>query len=44
MWSGAMMIDAIWIALAVYHWIKSEERKSLEIDSEIVAEKRAAGV
>jgi hypothetical protein len=44
MWSGAMIIDAIWIALAVYHWIKSEERKSLEIDSEIAAEKRAADV
>jgi amidohydrolase len=37
-------IDAIWIALAVYHWIKSEERKSLEIDAEIAAEKRATGV
>lgn len=44
MWSGAMIIDAIWIALAVYHWIKSEERRSLEIDSEIAAEKRASAV
>jgi len=44
MWSGAMIIDAIWIALAVYHWIKSEERKSLEVDAEIVAEQRAKGV
>jgi putative membrane protein len=43
MWSGAMIIDAIWIALAVYHWIKSEERKSLEIDAEIAAEKRVTG-
>lgn len=41
MWSGAMIIDAIWIALAVYHWIKSEERKSFEIDLEIAAERRA---
>ena len=40
MWSGAMIIDAIWIALAVYHWIKSEERKSLEVDVEIAAEQR----
>jgi len=40
MWSGAMIIDAIWIALAVYHWIKSEERKSIEIDLEISTEKR----
>jgi putative copper resistance protein D len=40
MWAGAMIIDAIWIALAVYHWIKSEERKSLEVDIEIAAERR----
>jgi cytochrome c oxidase assembly factor CtaG len=44
MWAGAMIIDAIWIALAVYHWIKSEERKSLEIDAEIAAEKRTTDV
>ncbi|CAN2225560.1 COG3336 Predicted membrane protein [Candidatus Nanopelagicaceae bacterium] len=44
MWAGAMIIDAIWIALAVYHWIKSEERKSIDIDAEIAAEQRAAGV
>jgi len=44
MWAGAMIIDAIWIALAVYHWIKSEERKSLEVDIEIAAERRANGV
>jgi putative copper resistance protein D len=43
MWAGAMIIDAIWIALAVYHWIKSEERKSIEIDLEIAAEQRATG-
>lgn len=28
MWSGGMAIDAAWIALAVYHWYKSEELKS----------------
>jgi cytochrome c oxidase assembly factor CtaG len=44
MWAGAMIIDAIWIALAVYHWIKSEERKSLEVDIEIAAERRGKGV
>jgi cytochrome c oxidase assembly factor CtaG len=38
MWSGAMIIDTIWMAFAVYHWIKSEELKSKEIDSEIAAE------
>jgi len=41
MWSGAMVIDTIWMSFAVYHWIKSEERKSLEIDAEIAAERAA---
>jgi putative copper resistance protein D len=39
MWAGAMIIDTIWMSFAVYHWIKSEERKSLEIDAEIAAER-----
>ena len=39
MWSGAMIIDTIWMSIAVYHWIKSEEKRSLEIDAEILAEK-----
>jgi hypothetical protein len=38
MWAGSMIIDAIWMSLAVYHWIKSEEKKSREIDAEIAAE------
>jgi len=37
MWSGGMIIDAIWIAFAVFHWIKSEERASLAVDAEIAA-------
>jgi putative copper resistance protein D len=44
MWSGSMIIDAIWMSLAVYHWIKSEERRSAEVDAEIAAEKRASNV
>ena len=28
MWSGGMIIDALWILMAVYHWYKSEEHKS----------------
>ena len=31
MWSGGMIIDVIWIMLAVYHWWKSEELKSKSI-------------
>jgi cytochrome c oxidase assembly factor CtaG len=37
MWSGGMIIDAIWIAFAVFHWIKSEERASIAVDAEIAA-------
>ena len=38
MWAGAMIIDTIWMSFAVYHWIKSEEQKSRDIDAEIAAE------
>lgn len=38
MWAGSMIIDAIWMSLAVYHWIKSEEKKSRDIDAEIAGE------
>jgi len=41
MWSGAMIIDTIWMSLAVYHWIKSEERKSVEVDAQLAAERAA---
>jgi putative copper resistance protein D len=41
MWSGAMIIDVIWMSFAVYHWIKSEELKSQQIDAEIAAERQA---
>lgn len=40
MWSGAMIIDTIWMSFAVYHWIKSEEKKSIEVDAEIAREKK----
>lgn len=42
MWSGAMFIDVIWMSFAVYHWIKSEERKSVEVDAEIARDAKAA--
>ena len=29
MWSGGMIIDVVWIMLAVYHWWKSEELKNV---------------
>lgn len=38
MWAGAMIIDTVWMSFAVYHWIKSEEKKSQDLDAQIVAE------
>ncbi|NBW59094.1 MAG: cytochrome c oxidase assembly protein [Crocinitomicaceae bacterium] len=38
MWAGSMIIDAIWMSIAVFHWIKSEEKKSRDIDAQIAAE------
>lgn len=35
MWSGGMIVDTVWMAFAVFHWIKSEERASLLVDEEI---------
>lgn len=35
MWSGGMIIDTVWMAFAVYHWIKSEERAALAVDLEM---------
>lgn len=38
MWAGAMIIDTVWMSFAVYRWIKSEEKRSHDIDIEIAAE------
>lgn len=35
MWSGAMIIDTIWMSFSVYHWIKSEEKKSQDFDEQL---------
>lgn len=35
MWAGAMIIDTAWMSFAVFHWIKSEEKKSQELDAEL---------
>lgn len=37
MWSGGMIVDTVWMAFAVYHWIKSEELASIDIDAEIAS-------
>jgi cytochrome c oxidase assembly factor CtaG len=41
MWAGAMIIDSVWIAVAVQSWYRSEERKSVLVDAEIAAEKES---
>jgi len=38
MWAGAMIVDTIWLAVAVQSWFRSEERKAVLIDAEIAAE------
>ena len=39
MWSGGMIVDTVWMAFAVYHWIKSEELASKRIDEEMANER-----
>ena len=38
MWSGGMIVDTVWMAFAVYHWIKSEELASEKVDEEMANE------
>lgn len=40
MWSGSMILDAIWLVIAVSDWLKSETEKSKIIDEEIARERR----
>jgi cytochrome c oxidase assembly factor CtaG len=34
MWSGSMLIDSVWVSIAVFEWLKSEERKARRVDLE----------
>lgn len=38
MWSMSMVIDSIWLAVAVSDWFRSEERRALRVDEEIKRE------
>ena len=38
MWAMSMVIDSIWLAVAVSDWFKSEERRSKRVDQEIERE------
>jgi putative membrane protein len=42
MWSSAMIFDALWISVAVWEWMKSEEHKARRIDVAIAAGRLAA--
>jgi putative copper resistance protein D len=37
MWSGSMLIDSVWVSLAVMEWLRSEERLSHRVDLETLA-------
>jgi hypothetical protein len=33
MWTGAMLINSVWIVLAVLAWLRDEERKARRLDA-----------
>jgi cytochrome c oxidase assembly factor CtaG len=37
MWSGSMIIDSVWVSLAVLEWLHSEERRSHRLDLKTLA-------
>jgi cytochrome c oxidase assembly factor CtaG len=37
MWSGSMLIDSVWVTVAVLEWLKSEERRAHRLDVETLA-------
>ena len=43
MWSAGMLFHTLWISVAAWEWIKSEERKGRRIDAQIAAEVLAEG-
>jgi cytochrome c oxidase assembly factor CtaG len=44
MWSMSMIVDSIWIALAVQRWFESEKQEGQKINAEIYAENKALGL
>ena len=42
MWSAGMVLDALWISVAAWQWIKAEEHKARRIDAEIAAGRLAS--
>jgi putative copper resistance protein D len=38
MWSGSMLIDSVWVSVAVLEWLRSEERRARRLDLAALAE------
>jgi hypothetical protein len=38
MWGGSMVIDTIWVSLAVLAWLRSESRLATRIDVQTLSE------
>jgi putative copper resistance protein D len=37
MWGGSMIIDSVWVVLAVLAWLRSERRLAARIDAQTLA-------
>ena len=42
MWSSGMIFNALWISIAVWEWIKSEDVKARRVDAVIASERLAS--
>ena len=42
MWCGAMLIDVVWLSMAIRAWLRAEERKAERSDRQIAAERLGA--
>jgi putative membrane protein len=38
MWGGSMIIDTVWVVLAVLAWLRSERRVAARIDAQTLAQ------
>jgi putative membrane protein len=38
MWSGSMLIDSVWVSIAVLEWLRSEERRARRLDLAALAQ------
>jgi cytochrome c oxidase assembly factor CtaG len=38
MWGGSMIIDTVWVVIAVFAWLRSENRLAARIDAQTLAQ------